>query len=273
LIAVSSAGGVAIWRGSIEAPSVFIKQHDGPVKGVAFAPNGATLATASADTTVKVWDLRAFSPRMQPIDVFQHGDAVEKVIFSPIGTLISCSIDGMVRLLHRGETIILRGHTDEVNAIAQSPDGQLLVSGGHDQTIRLWDMLTHETVAIINHHSDWVRKLRFHPSEPILLSASRDGSACLWDINQPTTPNLLNVMRHQGDVRAAVFDASGRIAATGSIDGLIQLWDTSDGNKIGTLVGHSKPVLSLAFHPKNTLLASGGGDNIIRLWGIDDGQD
>ncbi len=264
LIAASGAGGVVVYRGSLSAPPVFIKGHSGPVKGLAFAPNGTTLATASADTTVKVWDLRAVSPTMQPMTVFEdHTDAVEKVLFAANGLVISCSVDGTIRVEVRGERRrVLGGHTDEVNAIAIQ--GRTLASGGHDKTVRLWDWTTGEAIAALEGHADWVRKLAFNGDH--LLSASRDGTVRVWNIGARET---VGAYAHRGDVRALAVDASGEIVATSSIDGAIQLWAFEDGAHLGTLEDHTMPVLTLAFHPQNALLASGGGDNRMVVWGVE----
>lgn len=269
LLACSSAGGVAIWRGTLESAPVFIKQHDGPVKGVTFAPNSATLATASADTTVKVWDLRAFSPSMQPMNVYtDHTSAAEKVLFERHGGVIACGVDGTVRIWRGTSKLTLEGHTDEVNSITLSADGRLLASGGRDKSICIWNTLTGELLQRFEAHQDWVRVLRFHPSAPRLLSASRDHSAAVWDIQDPAQPQRLFTLAHMGDVRAATWDAHGELIATGSTDAQIQLWRADDGTPLHSFSGHTNPVLTLCFHPQNLFLVSGGGDNLLHLWGV-----
>lgn len=268
LLAVASAGGVAIWRGTLDKPPVFIKQHDGPVKSVAFAPNGYTLATASADTTVKVWDLRAFSPTMQPLETYTHGESVEQVAIARNGVVASACADGIVRLLHPSGVHLLPGHTDEVTALALNPGDFRLASGARDHTIRVWDMRDRDLIAEIDTHTDWVRRLAFHPRQNMLLSASRDGTARLWNTLRLPQVEPLATLWHPGDVRAAAFDATGDLLATGSTDGHITLWSVPDGEKLATLQHHTKPVISLAFHPQNHGLASGSGDNTLCLWGV-----
>ncbi|MEL7236717.1 MAG: WD40 repeat domain-containing protein, partial [Chloroflexota bacterium] len=229
LLAASSAGGVGIWRGSLESKPMFMKPHNDPVKGVAFAPNGATLATASADTTVKVWDLRAFSPSMQPIETYtDHEDSVEDVVIAANGTVTSASVDRTVRLLRPRGSRVLAGHTDEVTTVAVNH--RLVASGGHDNTVRLWDVKTGEPVATLTGHNDWVRVVQFHPrDEDVLLSAGRDGVVRLWDISNPTAPAQTAAYYHEGDVRAATFDATGELVFAGSISGSVTVWEVATG--------------------------------------------
>lgn len=269
LLACSSAGGVAVWRGGLNSPPVFIKQHDGPVKGIAFAPNGATFATASADTTVKVWDLRAFSPQMQPVAVFSTGEAgAEKVVIARNGAVIVSDTDGRVWIFYSAERIVpLDGHAEEVGALAVDHQRGWVASGSRDNTVRLWDVRDGAALATLSGHSAWVRGVAFHPAEPLLASASRDGTVRLWDLRDIAQPRQLAAFPHEGDVRAVAIDASGDMVASGSLDGTIQIWDTATHERRAVLMGHTMPVVALAFHPKNHLLASGGGDNAVRLWG------
>lgn len=269
LLACGSAGGVAIWRGTLDGPQVFIKGHDGPAKGIAFAPNGATFATASADTRVKVWDLRAYRPDMQPVTTYPFPDAVEKITFTRSGAAVACSVDGTVRhLLPDGTQTTLYAHDGEANTVALGGGGALVASGGRDNACRLYDLGTGTPLGVIRAHSDWVRAVAFHPSAPLLVTASRDQSARLWDVRDPAHPAQLAALVHAGDVRAAAFSADGALLATGSTDNRIQLWSVPDGAPVGALAAHSKPVLALAFHPRTPLLASGGGDNLVVVWGL-----
>ena len=109
---------------------------------MAFSPDGRLLATASADQTVRLWDVTTGQPHGQPLT--GHTDAVYGVAFSPDGTLLAtASDDQTVRLWDvatgqpHGQP--LTGHTDAVEGVAFSPDGTLLASADQDKTARLWD--------------------------------------------------------------------------------------------------------------------------------------
>ncbi|KXX79286.1 Vegetative incompatibility protein HET-E-1 [Madurella mycetomatis] len=125
--------------------------HSNWVYSVTFSPDGRTLASASDDRTVRLWD--AVTGRT--IQTLKgHSGRIQSVAFSLDGqTLASASDDETIRLWDAvtGRTIqTLKGHSGWVQSVAFSPDGQTLASASADETIRLWDITTGRTIQTLN---------------------------------------------------------------------------------------------------------------------------
>lgn len=112
--------------------------HEGPVFDVAFSPDGGFCATAGADNTIRVWNLRMFR---QVAVIEGHADKVYSVRFSPDGKfLLSASRDKTARLWNpaNGEEVCrFVGHLGAVREAVFAPDGSVLTASD-DGTARLW---------------------------------------------------------------------------------------------------------------------------------------
>jgi len=81
---------------------------------------------------------------------------------------------------------VMEGHTDWIVRVAFSPDGRYALSGSSDDTLRLWDVDTGETVRVMEGHTDSVRSVIFSPDGHYALSGSKDKTLRLWDISDLT---------------------------------------------------------------------------------------
>ncbi|MFE2248610.1 nSTAND1 domain-containing NTPase [Streptomyces lavendulae] len=238
--------------------------HTDEVWSVAFSPDGHTLASSSADGTVRLWDAATGKPRRT---LTGHAKGVEWVAFSPDGrTLASGSDDGTVRLWDAatGTTLrTLKGHTDDVYTVAFSPDGRTLATGNGDNTVRLWDAATGKHRRTLAGHTDPVYMVAFSPDGRTLASGSSDESVRLWDM--ATGKTRMTLTGHTDEVRSVAFSPDGHTLATGSTDQTVRLWDTATGTSRQALNGHFGAVYMVAFSPDGHTLATGSADHTVRL--------
>ncbi|MET8685193.1 hypothetical protein ABZV77_13340 [Streptomyces sp. NPDC004732] len=238
--------------------------HTDTVESTAFAPDGKTLATASFDHSVKLWDVR--SHRLLAT-LTGHTDAVNGVAFSPDGnTLATSSNDRSVKLWDaRSHRLLatLTGHTDMVEAVAFAPDSRTLASASSDRTVRLWDVRTQRERAVLTGPKDAVYRVAFSPDGRTLAGAGR--TTRLWDVSSHKTRAVL-AGAPGAAVTTVAFSPDGRTLATAGGEHAVKLWDARSYRLRATLTGHTSAVQGVAFSPNGDTLASASADGTVRLW-------
>jgi serine/threonine protein kinase len=166
-------------------PSLTLQGHTDWVLAVAWSPDGQRLATASGDSTARVWDATT-GTCLRTLQGHTH--RVIAVAWSPDGQrLATASWDNTARVWDATTGTCLRtlqGHTMGVNAVAWSPDGQRLATASSDNTARVWDATTGTCLRTLQGHTEAVGAVAWSPDGQRLATASCDKTARVWDISR-----------------------------------------------------------------------------------------
>lgn len=235
-VAACANGSLQVWDLEGGQCVGLLEGHTGGVNSVVFSPDGTTLASASDDRTIRLWDARTCQPKGPPLE--GHTERVTAVVFSPDGAaLASASDDKTIRLwdASTGEPQgpPLEGHAGGVNSVVISPDGTTLASGSEDKAIRLWDAGTGQPLGLpLEGHTGGVTTVAFSPDGATLVSGGRDGTIRRWDARtgRPKGPPLEG---HTDVVPCVGMTVDGRCVVSGG-ERTLRVWDLESGRREGT---------------------------------------
>ncbi|KAI0093825.1 WD40-repeat-containing domain protein [Irpex rosettiformis] len=215
--------------------------HKEAIRGLSFSPDDGRFATASDDSTVRIW---SFEESREERVLTGHGWDVKCVEWHPTkGLLVSGSKDNMIKFWDpRSGTVLstLHYHKNTIQALAWSPDGNLVASASRDQTVRVFDIRAMKELRVLKGHKKEVCSVAWHPVHPILVSGGSEGAILHWDLSAASAP----------------LPSSGMPGMTA----------TQPGPRATLSQAHDSNVWSLAFHPIGHILVSASNDHTTRFW-------
>lgn len=279
-LAVAGSGVVELWDLAKKEKRRELKGHTSWVYAVAYHPDGAHLASAGWDQSIRIWETSSGGElrRME-----EHKGHVLALAFSPDGArLVSSGDDSVLKLWDAAagrELATLRGHASGATgtlAVAFSPDGTRIVSGGGDQTLKLWDATTIRPV-VFREQKGWVTSFALSPDDATTISGSGDHSIAQWDLE--TGRQLTRLAGHNDWVLCLAQSPDGTRLATGGADMAVRVWDLATGECLKVLTGHDAFIRSLAFTPdgRQLIVATGssnedGKRGDVSVWDLDRGE-
>ncbi|MBD2213342.1 caspase family protein [Nostoc linckia FACHB-104] len=252
-----------------------LETHSDSVNVLAYSPDGTILTSASADSTIRLWNATTGS---LIATLKGHSSEVYAVAYSPDGnTIASASQDSTVKLWNVEDTSLLftcEGHSKYVMTVVYSPDGTTLASAGGDKTIKLWNVVDGNLITTLEGHSDTVNTVVYSPDGTTLASGSDDKTVKLWSaVNGQLITTLEDsdrTWKERSSIRSILYSPDGSTLISTGWKGHVHLWDVLEGSLINTFEeeygASSQP--PLVFSPDRVTFATGFGDGKIKVWDI-----
>ena len=273
-----------------EALTRTLAGHTASVTACAVSPDGTWIVSASADQTLKIWDVASGRKR---VTLSGHTSYVTACAVSPDGTwIVSASADQTLKIWDAAsgrERATLADHTDWVLGCAVSPDGTWIVSASDDDvpedlgemgprqhavdTLKIWDVaggtLTWPSSLALNaapnpSHSNRVNACAVSSDGTWIVSAGEDQTLKIWDV--ASLSERATLIGHTAGVTGCAVSPDGTWIVSASGDHTLRIWDVASAAERATLPGHTARVTGCAVSPDGTWIVSAADDHALKTW-------
>lgn len=267
---------IKIWNLKTDEEVTSLPNQGGAI-GLATTYNGQYLIAAIYKSTLKVYDFRIL------IELFSK---------------------------HRNDSIKIpyqsyRGHEKCVNVVSVTSDGQSVLTGGDDCTIRMWDVHSGAEHRSFRGHISAIHAIAITPDGRYIVTGSgshnykvdtahyilkdiqnshapiskdsditadqeTDNSIRVWEIERGKLCFILQ--GHTKKVNGLAITPDGAKVISASSDGTLKVWDLVKGNILLTITGHKGAVNAVTVTPNGNYLISAGADHTLKMWHLNSGS-
>eukprot|EP00250_Pteridium_aquilinum_P010342 c19315_g1_i1 orf=130-1698(+) len=164
----------------------------------------------------------------------------------------------------------LSGHSKRVNSVKFVPQGEYVLTGSADKTVKIWQANedgVYECKHTRRDHSGEVRAVTVHATNNYFVTASSDKSWCFYDLAYGDCLAQVAEPTMQEGYTSAAFHPDGLILGMGTAESLVRIWDVKSQANVAQFEGHSGPVTDISFSENGYFLATAAQDGV-KLWDL-----
>ena len=253
-----------------------LDDHLTGIYSITFSPLGDQITSCSYDGSALLWDVE--SGECQDTfdrEVFEMDD-VNVIVCSPNGSQLVVFDDSSAQIWDTETGTCnhnLDGHSEWVNSVTYSPQGDQVVSASDDTTVRVLDVATGECLQILIGHNFDVSFVAFSPRGDQIASGGKDGSMKVWDLEARTC--RWNLAGHSECITKIVYSPQGDLIVSASNDKSVRLWDVASGQCRSKIQGFQDNFSDIAWVEAFSVnyLTTGCSDGMVGMWKVENHED
>lgn len=160
---------------------------------------------------------------------------------------------------------VISSQEQKAISLVLHPGGKLVVTGGQDETIRIWDTQLTTAQGVLRGHLGAVSKLALNISGEILASGSQDGTVILWKMQDKEMLKSAKLIS-KGSIKSLAFHPQKNILAVGGEDGSLQFRSVPELKLVSTLPAHKNAVTAGEFNARGDVFVSGSQNGKLIVW-------
>lgn len=220
---------VCVWNLETRRMENFLGSHRSRVTNVKMTPNGNIAISRSVDGEMRIWDLK-LNACTSIINV--GGGKITPIVLSSDGRY---AIIGKINsieiwdLMNQNRIGVLTGHRSVITSLALSLDGNTLISGSDDMTVRIWNVSSQRCITSLERHTGRILSVAIDENASTIVSSGIDGRIAVWDIKSfeciyELTESIWKpqLVALTSDIKQVIFTSADRKLTTWELTGLKQ---------------------------------------------------
>ncbi|BBM86146.1 caspase family protein [Candidatus Uabimicrobium amorphum] len=252
---------IKIWRNDKCEQTLY--GHSSRIMNVKFRSDGKFIVSGSSDQTIKIWNLKNNTPQT----LRGHSRSVNFVAYSPNENHIISSAFENIHIWEIKSARELRKiptHTGAVFSIDHAPQEKMIISGGIDRTLKLWNSEDGSLITTLKGHREAIDSVSYNRQKKTIASSSRDGNIFIWS---KESHEIIDSFHFSPSANHVKYDPSGKYLVASLENGTIKIWENH--KLVRNIKKHSSPIVDLVCLENKIISAD---ENTIYVWDLKNGQ-